>query len=90
MFHPTEENRFLNDASLRYEELTAEERLLSNEVQALNDKIDLWSTQRAGQGRSESVPAVGSARKFDATNANLLPEIIEYDVSDDGRSDVSN
>ncbi len=67
---------------LRYEELIAEERLLSNEVQALSDKIDIWSTQRPGQQRSDSVPPPGSARKFDTSNSNLLPEIIEYDVSD--------
>lgn len=66
---------------VRYEELTAEERLLSNEVQALSDRIEIWSTQRPGQQRSESVPSVGSARKFDPSNANLIPEIIEYDVS---------
>lgn len=62
--------------------MTAEERLLSNEVQALSDRIEIWSTQRPGQQRSESVPPPGSARKFDASNSNLLPEIIEYDVSD--------
>jgi len=61
--------------------LIAEERLLSNEVQALSDKIEIWSTQRPGQQRSESVPPPGSARKFDSSNSNLLPEIIEYDVS---------
>jgi len=45
---------------MKYEELTAEERLLSNEVQALNDKIDLWSTQRQ---RCESTqPPPSSAR----------------------------
>lgn len=66
--------------SSRYEELIAEERLLSNEVQALSDKIDIWSTQRPGQQRSDSVPPAGSARKFDSSNSNLLPEIIEYDV----------
>ncbi|CAF4249611.1 unnamed protein product, partial [Adineta steineri] len=64
---------------LKYEELIAEERLLSNEVQALSDKIDLWSTQRPGQQRNESVPPPSSARKFDNSNSNLLPEIIEYD-----------
>jgi hypothetical protein len=62
--------------------LIAEERLLSNEVQALSDKIEIWSTQRPGQQRSDSVPPPGSARKFDTSNSNLLPEIIEYDVSD--------
>ena len=67
---------------IRYEELTAEERLLSNEVQGLSDRIEIWSTQRPGQQRSESVPPVGSARKFDSSNSNLIPEIIEYDVSD--------
>jgi hypothetical protein len=61
--------------------LTAEERLLSNEVQALSDRIEIWSTQRPGQHRSDSVPPAGSARKFDTSNSNLLPEIIEYDVS---------
>ena len=65
----------------RYEELTAEERLLSNEIQALSDRIEIWSTQRPGQHRSDSVPPPGSARKFDASNSNLLPEIIEFDVS---------
>ncbi|CAF3431830.1 unnamed protein product [Rotaria sp. Silwood1] len=64
---------------LKYEDLIAEERLLSNEVQALNDKIELWSKQRSGQQRSDSVPPSGSARKFETFNANLLPEIIEYD-----------
>ncbi|CAF3472942.1 unnamed protein product [Rotaria sordida] len=64
---------------LKYEELIGEERLLSNEVQALNDKIELWSKQRPGQQRSDSVPPSGSARKFDTSNSNLLPEIIEYD-----------
>ncbi len=68
--------------SLRYEELIAEERLISNEVQALNDRIDIWSTQRPGQQRSDSVPPPSSARKFDTSNSNLLPEIIAYDVSD--------
>jgi hypothetical protein len=62
--------------------LIAEERLLSNEVQALSDRIEIWSTQRPGQQRSDSVPPTGSARKFDSSNSNLLPEIIEYDVSD--------
>jgi hypothetical protein len=66
----------------RYEELIAEERLLSNEVQALSDKIEIWSSQKPGQQRSESVPPPGSARKFDTSNSNLLPEIIEYDVRD--------
>jgi hypothetical protein len=61
--------------------LIAEERLLSNEVQALSDKIEIWSTQRPGQQRADSVPPPGSARKFDISNSNLLPEIIEYDVS---------
>jgi hypothetical protein len=51
-------------------------------VQALSDKIEIWSTQRPGQQRSDSVPPPGSARKFDTSNSNLLPEIIEYDVSD--------
>ncbi|CAF2039949.1 unnamed protein product [Rotaria magnacalcarata] len=65
---------------LKYEELIAEERLLSNEVQSLNEKIELWSKQRPGQQRSESVPPPSaSARKIDASNSNLLPEIIEYD-----------
>jgi hypothetical protein len=72
---------FPSNYSLRYEELIAEERLLSNEVQALSDKIEIWSTQRPGQQRSDSVPPPGSARKFDTSNSNLLPEIIEYDVS---------
>ena len=67
---------------IRYEELITEERLLSNEVQTLNDKIELWSTKRPGQHRSDSVPPPGSARKFDTSNSNLLPEIIEYDVSE--------
>ncbi|CAF2486930.1 unnamed protein product [Rotaria sp. Silwood2] len=67
---------------LKYEELIAEERLLSNEVQALNDKIELWSKQRPGQQRSDSVPPSGSARKLDTSNSNLLPEIIEYDGED--------
>lgn len=55
---------------------------MSNEIQALNEKIELWSTQRPGQQpqRSESVPPTGSARKLDSSNSNLLPEIIEYDV----------
>lgn len=65
----------------RYEELIAEERLLSNEVQALSDKIEIWSNQRPGQQRSDSVPPPGSARKFDTSNSNLLPEIIAYDVN---------
>ena len=65
----------------RYEELVAEERLLFNEVQSLNDKIELWSSQRPGQTRSDSVPPSGSARRFDTSSSNLLPEIIEYDVS---------
>ena len=65
----------------RYEELVAEERLLFNEVQSLNDKIELWSSQRPGQPRSDSVPPSGSARRFDTSSSNLLPEIIEYDVS---------
>lgn len=68
--------------NLRYEELIAEERLLSNEVQALSDKIEIWSKQRPGQYRSESLPPQSaSARKIDASNSNLLPEIIEYDVN---------
>lgn len=50
-------------------------------MQALSDRIEIWSTQRPGQQRSESVPPPASARKFDASNSNLLPEIIEYDVS---------
>ena len=67
--------------ALRYEELIAEERLLSNEVQALNDKIDIWSSQKGGgQTRSESVPSARAVHKFEATNSNLLPEIVEYDV----------
>ncbi|CAF1199471.1 unnamed protein product [Adineta ricciae] len=64
---------------LKYEELIAEERLLSNEMQALTDKIEIWSNQRPGQQRSDSVPPPGSARKFDTSNSNLLPEIIAYD-----------
>ena len=50
-------------------------------MQGLSDRIEIWSTQRPGQQRSESVPPPGSASKFDASNSNLLPEIIEYDVS---------
>lgn len=50
-------------------------------MHALNEKIELWSKQRPGQQRSDSVPPPGSARKLDTTNSNLLPEIIEYDVS---------
>ncbi|UJR36971.1 hypothetical protein I4U23_029679 [Adineta vaga] len=64
---------------LKYEELIAEERLLSNEIQALSDKIEIWSNQKPGQQRSDSVPPTGSARKFDNSNSNLLPEIIAYD-----------
>ena len=74
---------------IRYEELIAEERLLSNEVQALTDKIEIWSSQRPGQQRSDSVPPPGSARKFDTSNSNLLPEIIAYDVNHSYPSAIS-
>ncbi|CAF1541589.1 unnamed protein product, partial [Didymodactylos carnosus] len=72
---------FKEATRMKYEELIAEERLLSNEVQALNDKIDLWSSQK--YQRSESAQPQ-SARRIETlsaktTTSNLLPEIVDFD-----------